>query len=261
MRIDRTSVQKRGGEQQLVASERVAAGDLLVEEAPVVSIPHQVRYAYGSYSWDLVDRILKDRELLQRYGRLKLHVTEFLMDPLDLAAEAQLVKVHKKSRQLVRNLFFSVGTNNIGVLDDLGSVVGYGLYDKLSRSDHSCRPNAHLAPGRTEPDQMSLVASQDIEAGQPVTWSYFRETEFLPQDYETRNMALVNLYRFVCRCPRCCAEMPPELKGSPRLLEHFDQLLYAQAVELATTPGGLQHAIDQSPMAVHRRQLEMQGKG
>lgn len=237
------------GEMALVASQAVAAGQTVLLEAPLVSLDIGA-YEFGSYCWDLVDRILSDASLLSRVRKLHLAVTPFLRDPLDEMVESALVARHHKSRQLVRELFFCVGTNNVGVLNDSALVVGYGLYPMLSRADHSCEPSARLTPG-PEPKTLALVATRDLCAGEAVTWSYFREAEFLSADFETRNLALVNVFRFACRCARCKRECPPHLQGRASLVPYFDELIRAQARELAQQPGGIEQALAEAPMAVH----------
>ena len=257
--IDHSYVQRAyGTEHQLVTARAVSAGEPVLCERAFVSIPLRERYAYGAYSWDLVDLILSDRDLLLAYNRRRLAVTTFLQDPQDLAIEAALVRKHRKSRQLVRELCFSVGTNNIGILNDQRAVVGYGVFEKLSRADHSCMPNTRLEAADWSQGENQLVASRDIRAGEPVTWSYFREDEFLEADYLSRNAGLVNVFRFTCRCERCKAEKPADMGhlSSPReLLAYFDELLKQQAQEMMRTPGGLQTMLEGMPMAMHAAEL------
>ncbi len=257
--LDRTVVKPGpGAEHHLVAAVPIAAGEPVLVEAPLVDVRLKNHYEFGAYSWDLVDRLLDDRELLQRYNRCRLLASTFLLDPHDLAAEAALVRKHKKSRQLVRELFFNVGTNNIGVLDSQRAVVGYAVYEKLSRADHSCLPNAYLQPADALKAMSSLLAHRDIRAGEAITWSYFREDEFLGASYEQRNFGLVNVFRFVCRCVRCQQEQPAhirQLKSTAEKVAYFDQLIEAEALELARTPGGLAQVLASSPMALHRAEL------
>lgn len=47
------------------------------------------------------------------------------------------------------------------------------------------------------------MAHRDITVSEPITWNYGGNLQFLEADYVTRNYAMVNNMRFVCRCPRC----------------------------------------------------------
>ena len=241
-----------GGEHQLVAAKAVEEDTLLLAEPPLLYIPLG-RYRFGTYVWDLVDKLLAEPALLQSYSRHKLLASPQLSDAQDLAVEDLLVKKYRKSRQLIRTLYWSIGTNNIGVLNRDWAVVGYGIYPQMSRSDHSCEPNARLMPGDWMAHQVNLVAKRAIKAGEAVTWCYFKESDFLPQDYMTRNVALLNIYRFICRCPRCQAEKPADLPAyGPKLVEYFDKIIRAEAKRLAATPEGISQMVAQTPMNMHR---------
>jgi hypothetical protein len=246
---------RQDGEHQLSVVQSVHAGEVAFAETPLVSVPLG-HYVWGTYTWDLVDRLLSDRELLRSYMKLKLLTTPFLMDATDEAIESALVQQHKKSRQLVRDLYFSVGTNNIVVLDDERLAVGYGLYARMSRVDHSCDANTSLQGLDVHQAKLGLVAKRDIAAGEALTWCYFREDEFAGADYETRNLALVNVFRFACRCSRCEAERPAHLRGRKDLVAYFDGLIAEQARAMGGNPQALLDAVNSEPMVVHARALE-----
>lgn len=242
-------------EHQLVAGRSLVAGELILCEQPLVHVP-MGRYQLGTYVWDMVDRLMADKEMLRTYVRAELLATPLFTDDQDLAIEDFMVKKYRKSRLFVRNLYWSVGTNNVGILDEKWVVRGHGVYPMLSRVDHSCAPNAKLRPANWREAEVSLVAQRDIRAGEPLTWCYFRETEFIPQDWVTRNYNLVNLYRFACRCPRCQAERPAEVPASPaKQVAYFDVMLKAEAKKLVNSPIGLEQLEAQSPMNMHRKAL------
>lgn len=247
-------VQKKGQQLMLVTSGAISAGEILLQERPLISIALLPSYRYGDYCWDMVDMLLADPETLRRVNALKLEATEQLMDPLSLQVERILVDKYKKSRALVRQLYCLIGTNNIGLLSHSATVTGYGLFPLLSRANHSCVPTAELQPGEGA-GVLMLRAKHDMKAGAEVTWSYFREAEFLPRSFEERNGALVNTFRFACWCPRCKAEWPAALAGVKDMVAHFDAEIAKEARELAKKPDGLQQAMSSSPLAIHRAAL------
>lgn len=219
-------------EHQLVAARNLSAGEFILHETALVQAP-EGRYQYQTFVWDIVDQLLSDKALLAQYNRLRLYAHQaFFLDPLDEIMENAMVVKHKKSRRLVRDLYLSVGTNNIGILDEKRHVRGHGIFPILSRSDHSCDPNTEVTPANWRAGETAMRVKRDIQAGEPLTWTYFRADEFLPVDWHTRNYNLVNIYRFACRCKRCEAERPADMPSSPAdLLAHFDKLILADAIE------------------------------
>lgn len=246
-------------EHQLVAGRNLAAGELILVEKPVVQIPVG-RYRYGTYVWDLIDKLLSDKALLAQYTRCQLLGSQLLMDQEDEAMESFMVQKHGKSRRFIHDLYLGVGTNNLGILDEERLLRGYGVFPVLSRADHSCEPNAELTPANWRAGEAALSAKRDIRAGEPLTWSYFREAEFLPHDWVTRNYSLVNVFRFACRCPRCESERPRDVPSSQAgQLAYFDKMFRAQAKELAKSPEGFARMLAANPMNLHRSCLSERG--
>lgn len=242
-------------EQQLVAARSLAPGETVLFEKPIVHVPVGF-YQLSTYVWDMVDMLLSDKERLLQYTRLRLYASRTLLDVEDQEIEARLIQKHRKSRQFIRTLYCSVGTNNVGILDEDLLVRAHGVFPLLSRSDHSCEPNTALTPSNWRAGETSLVATREIRAGEPLTWCYFREAEFLPQDWMTRNYNLVNLYRFACRCPRCQAERPADVPASPAgQVAYLDKLILQNAREMAKTPEGVEKMRAEAPVNMHRERL------
>lgn len=242
-------------EQQLVATRSIAEGETVLREESLVRV-EVGHYQLTTYVWDLVDILLSNKEKLNQYTRLKLLASQTLLDDVDQQIEAHLVQKHRKSRQFVRTLYCSVATNNVGILDEEMLVRGHGIFPWLSRSDHSCEPNTALTPANWRAGEASLIAKREIRAGEPLTWCYFQEAEFLPQDWITRNYNLVNLYRFTCRCARCQKERPADVPASPAAqVAYIDKLIIKDALEAAKTAEGAQKMFESSPVNLHRERL------
>jgi hypothetical protein len=242
-------------EHQLVATRNIAKDEMVLREQPVVhvSVGH---YRLSTYVWDMVDLLLADKSRLQQYVRSHLLSTPQFLDKQDLLIEAHLVTKYRKSRQFVRDLYFGVGTNNVGIVDDEMLVRAHGVFPLLSRTDHSCIPNCALTPGNWRAAEATLVAKHDISAGEPLTWCYFSEADFLPQNWLTRNYNLVNLYRFACRCPRCTAERPAEVPSDQvKQVAYLDKFIKEAASELARQADGMEQARAQNPINLHRERL------
>lgn len=215
MEITKVAVTKWGREHQLVVAEPIEEGEVIVSETPLVSIP-DIPLKYSTPTWDLVDKILSRAELTQRYCTLRLKMTKFNFDQEDERMGRDLAKKHRHTKDFIKRLYFSVATNNIAYTDADQQIIGHGIYPIISRSNHSCRPNATYKPGATEKKEVTLVALHDIRAGDAITWSYPHSRSFDDADYTERNLNLMDTFRFVCSCERCQAEIPPELAKTAR---------------------------------------------
>ena len=76
--------------------------------------------------------------------------------------------------------------------------LGTGLFMKMSRINHSCRPNSHYAwdPHRR---LLTLYAQEDVEQDQEITVTYMD----LRADWQARQAHLKNYFLFECKCELC----------------------------------------------------------
>jgi hypothetical protein len=123
-----------------------------------------------------VDKILSSGDLKRRYYEMRLKVSNFFMDMEDQRIERELVRKYKYTRNMMKTIYFSVSTNNIGYADGNGEIIGHGIYPIMSRANHSCAPNAAHKSGDAATNEVSLVAVQDIQPGEVVTWNYAQHT-------------------------------------------------------------------------------------
>ena len=87
------------------------------------------------------------------------------------------------------------------------------LYQRLSRMNHSCAPNAH----RLSTDNrggVAVVASQDIVAGEEVLISYMDGADG-DVPVEERRARLRQQYHFQCTCALCLKQEKATLRGGP----------------------------------------------
>jgi hypothetical protein len=177
----------------LRASQDFAKGNVVYVEAPIAHIElrdkdkdkHQ-QDNNSRHSWAIVAQILRQQKT-EHVLALGLSEASPLApsqwEPADTGVLQRLCDVHKVSEGTVRRVMAVVGTNNlvcktlvIPLLDyhcTLEEVVnGFGLFDKLSRCNHACRPNCQLLSfnGST----IMLRALHPVKQGDDLTISYGR---------------------------------------------------------------------------------------
>jgi hypothetical protein len=220
----------KAGQMQLVASAPIAAGEEILREKPLVTVANDDDEP-GSQAWALSDRLLADASLRNTYYSWTLRSEDiFPTKRKDSEIERLLAKGHGVPRPMVRKLYVGVRSNHIGYgLDDDAEPRGYGLYQALSRVNHSCEPCAALSGADAMTGEQSLVAIRDIQPGQEITRKYAGQaSNFLERNFLVRNVFLVDRMGFVCLCSRCRRERPEDLKDV-NLLHFFRDFLKVQA--------------------------------
>lgn len=198
---------------QLIASEKIRAGDLVIKEHPLVTVPDlpEEQYKFGVHSWDLVERVADDPGIRNIYLSWNLKISSSPFLSIFTPHEEFLSKKYNVDPNSIRLLFRNVVTNNIAYIDENRQIGGFGLYRNLSRSNHSCAPNTirYAAPKKDfDKNVAGLVAIRDIAKGEPITWSYLgMDSSFLEANYEVRSYFIFERHFFACGCDRCRREM------------------------------------------------------
>jgi hypothetical protein len=219
----------RAGEMQLLAAGPIAAGQEILREKPLFSVSAK-DHLLGTSAWDLTNQLLAEPRLRETYYGWKLRSEDiFPASPEDAAMEKLLARRYGVPRAMVRKLYVGVGTNNIGYGPGESDVTGYGLYEVLSRANHSCDPSASLVTLDLVTGEQCLLAKRPLQPGQEITWSYGGEAGgFLKKNFLLRNLFLVQTMGFACHCSRCRQELPEDLKGID-LLRFFKEFIAHQA--------------------------------
>lgn len=228
------------GHSHLAAARRIAAGEVILRETPLVKVGLGP-YRYGLHPWELTAILVANPALRNTYYRWNLLSQPVAVYEEDsVVIERHLASVSGLSRPMVKTLYQSVCTNNIACLSPERKVAGYGLYRHLSRCNHACDPSTAIMPGQEGTGALELVALRDIDAGESLTWSYIAVNSSLPGissfadlDFETRNFALFNDYNFVCRCPLCDSQRPSD-QSIAQLTAALRRQIQEQAAAVAT---------------------------
>ena len=208
------------GEKQLCAAQDVVSGALLVGEYPIAFV--DIREGEDEIApWLLLESILASGPIYDRVSAEDLKLTKWPLSAEDEANIERLAQTYKRNARKLVQLYHRVAANNIRYVR--GDVIGFGIWPTISRSNHSCDPNARPAGSAKVELAELLIATREIPAGTAICWNYFSDPAFLELDWFERNARLHRDFQFLCRCPRCETERPPGIAGLPRaqLLAYF----------------------------------------
>jgi hypothetical protein len=202
-----------GAERQLVAAADVPSGALLVAEYPIAFV--EIREGEDADGpWLLLEALLTSTAMFDRVVAEDLKMTKWPLTVLDEARIDRLAKIYQRNARKLAQLYHRVASNNVRYTQ--AGVIGYGIWPTISRSNHSCDPNARLCAARKEPLALLVLATRAIDPGTAICWNYYTDDAFIALDWFTRNARLHQDYQFVCRCPRCESERPAGFGELPR---------------------------------------------
>ncbi|EJD51662.1 SET domain-containing protein [Auricularia subglabra TFB-10046 SS5] len=159
----------------LFASRRIERGECILREPPLVVKPGEAS----------VQSTLSFQQRLEN------------MHPRALKAFDALYDCHRVTGAERLGI---LRTNGIA-LDIPGSSLMYGgVFELISRLNHSCAANVTFK-WSFQDFQGSIWATEDIQAGQELTFCYFTNGERVPREF--RRAELLRKYKFVCTCAKC----------------------------------------------------------
>lgn len=206
-------VARWGSEAQLVARTEAVAGALLAAELPIAFVEIEPG-AEDDAPFLLLESILATDAVHDRVVAEDFKLTLWPLGRRDQAILDGLAAKYRRNPKKLAQLYHRVAANNIRYAQ--GGTIGYGIWPLVSRSNHSCDPNARLGATPAEPLVELLLATRAIRAGEPVCWNYLGDEAFLALDWRARNRRLLADFRFLCRCPRCEAERPAAIAQLPK---------------------------------------------
>lgn len=199
-----------GNEMQLVAAADVDKGALLAAEYPIAFVAIEPdEDDIGPLL--LLESILASDETFARVSAEDLKMTLWRLGARDIETLESLALKYKRNPKKLTQLYHRVAANNIRYAQ--GGATGYGIWPIVSRSNHSCDPNAKLGATAKQPLAELLLATRPIPNGTAICWNYFADETFLALNWFARNAQLLKDFQFLCRCPRCESERPPEVAG------------------------------------------------
>ncbi len=190
---------------QLISAQAFAPGGVVIGEQPIAFVkiePEQDEQG----PWILLDSILRSPAVLKQVIDADLNHTSWELGRADIDTVKQLSMRYKKKPKKIRQLYQQVAANNIRY--KASSILGYGIWPMLSRSNHSCAPNTRLVALKNEHLVELLLATRAIAPGEPICWNYFSDEAFTRLDWQERNRRLLHDFQFICRCTRCEFERP-----------------------------------------------------
>jgi len=215
MSIESVTVKEWKGKNQirLVVKTFFAGETEIFREQPLAWV-REGKYENMSAQWDLVELLLSNSNLRREYIDYNLKSSRLpIWDADDKNILENLAIKYRTARPKIKKIYVSIVTNNITcIYEKHVKRQGYGLFQFLSRANHSCDPSACLAPGDVENGGNAVIALKDLPPGSEITYSYIPKG-VLEQNYVTRNLILMIMFGFICECKRCQNEVPASLVG------------------------------------------------
>lgn len=197
-----------GGEAQLVAAADAEPGVLLIGEYPIAFV--ETRDGEDDQGpWLLLEAILSSPEMFERVSAQDLKMTKWPLSADDLETLQHLARKYGRNPKKLAQLYHRVAANNVRYSQ--AGVTGYGIWPVISRSNHSCDPNARLCASVPNPLVELLLATRAISKDTAICWNYFSDESFLALDWIGRNLRLLRHFQFLCRCARCESERPAQV--------------------------------------------------
>lgn len=196
------------GEKALVTVADVDTGVLLVGEYPIAFVetrPGEDEVA----QWLLLETILSSEAMAAAVTAADLKLTKWPLATEDENTLDHIGRKYKRNPKKLAQLYHRIAANNIRYAHD--GAMGFGIWPTLSRSNHSCDPNARLCASSQQPLVELLLATRPIPKGTAVCWNYFSDPAFIDLSWRERNRRLYRDFQFLCRCTRCEAERPAAL--------------------------------------------------
>ncbi|KAF9012819.1 SET domain-containing protein [Hymenopellis radicata] len=198
----------------MIAACEIQAGDLIIEERPLVVGPTDWTVRTSVLPSLLqVERMQAAQEEQMVHAALQRMTSEYRKAFEDLLNSRE-DGISGPLRGRCKTNGFALG--NI-IHDDDDDKPFYGVFKTLSRVNHSCSPNAHYQ-WCTASFSMQLRATRRIAPGEPILLSYLSD---LLDSSTKRRETLLRDYGFECDCPSCHDHIQSDIRRA-RLLTLSD---------------------------------------
>ncbi|KAF2692153.1 SET domain-containing protein [Lentithecium fluviatile CBS 122367] len=203
------------------ATHDLATGSIILREAPVIRISRPSHLKGSGYPIAEVTRVVRE---------------EYTKLPPAAQDEVLSLTYHAKPGEVA-----SLNNDPLGVIfrtNAYNTGDGFGLFPKIARINHSCRPNAGYYWSEALQKRI-IYATREIAEGEEITVSYIPLT--LPQSERQHRL---NRYGFTCTCSACTLP-PPSLALSDTRRRDIGTALSAFSTQLNLT-------ISSSPSALRK---------
>ncbi len=196
----------RNDQRQIVASELIPQGTIIMKEDPLVWVK-TINQRYDNHPWDLTDLLLSDRSKFNILMSWKLLNTTFVpWDNYDERICKRLANNFRLDNQTIRHLYELICINNLSCFSKkYEDIIGYGIFHNLSFINHDCTPNSSISAGNPTRGEMMLTSVKEIEQGESITFTYLSDFE-TKLNINYRRKSIESQFGFICECNRCSAE-------------------------------------------------------
>ncbi|KAF2445537.1 SET domain-containing protein [Karstenula rhodostoma CBS 690.94] len=206
------------------AAHTLETGSIIMREAPVITIKPPKDTPGTGYPLPVISQLVH-----AEYNRLSEAQQQ---DVLDLTYSVLPTDIQRYGDNL--DILGIIFRNNAY---DTGTEIG--LFPKIARINHSCRPNAAYY-WNEKLKRRFVYATREIEAGEEIFVSFI--SLLLTREERQKKLAR---YGFVCTCP-ACSQHPVDLHDSDRSRVDIEQALRAFSAQMNLTapthPSGVRKA-------------------
>ena len=174
----------------------IKRGEEIIQEKPLTDLPLSLTQLYDETTFMVLGA--------QRNG---LQALQDRYDAMSAPDQIRFMRLHNAHAGIIQAGNDILGRFKTNAFMEEEKMQGHDfqvlmIYDKISKVNHSCRPNAVLSydPGIK---MGSLRALSNIDRDQEIFINYRSSEEFTFSDEVARSRTLQNDYGFHCQCPAC----------------------------------------------------------
>ena len=208
----------------LFATRKIKEGQVIIEEYPLLTLGGE--WSLEQFGADCFPNIEEETkaEILQLHDpaenikKLDSKTVEKMVNKnpgMILDKDGKTDKISKIFRIFTCNAVQLCGDSDVH-----SQTSERGLYDKISRINHSCVPNTTTSWVTGDLQRKQVRALMTIEKDQEILVSHQNMSEFLCSSREFRQQELLETYGFLCECSECSLE-GEDLQESDRMRAEF----------------------------------------
>ena len=193
----------------LFATKKILEGEVILEEYPLFTqngllLPYEFKtFFYPNIDEETKAKILQLHDPAEDFKKLDGRTAKKLIKKRPILRHYKEAKSDK-----INKIFRIIDSNRLQICNfpALYSDTESGLYNNISRINHSCVPNTTWTWVMGDFKRRQVRAIMDIEEGEEITVCYRNEMKFFYGSRESRQQQMLEHGAFLCQCSQCSLE-------------------------------------------------------